>query len=473
MRQLRFVGVCLWLLVSAGGASAQTIESYPTADGLKAPATVSMCVTAGVAAPCGASSNSAVTGAAGAFVDGWSVTLGSTTDSAWSGSGAGSEMAVLKAIETKDAGVLALMPALNGDGGALTHVTNWPATQAVSGSVSVSNFPATQPVSGSLSVSNFPASQAVTGAFWQATQPVSGSVSVSNFPSTQAVTQSGAWAVSPNSGSFAGYWSGLDGYPQNSTTAGQYGTLMQCGVVSGNPSVTAADSEPCWETNTGNIRMQLYSGTAAVASTVANGAAAGGVGGILTFTGAPSEVTSTNGQAPQGNPYGAAFGDNEGIMPSDSSFASFTPTTGVLWSECGSASKTIHIKSLVVQGFAGTAGSYVLQVLKTSTAPSGGTATALTFVADTTVGATSNTATGSYYTAAPTGGTSLGAVAGGIVPFPVAGGMSMPVNLLAQGAPTGTQAIALSGTAQCVEISTTTAALTTPTMVVAEAHTEQ
>lgn len=54
------------------------------------------------------------------------------------------------------------------DGG--IAITNWPTTQAVSGTF----WPATQPVSGSVSVSNFPASQAVTGTFWQATQPVSG-----------------------------------------------------------------------------------------------------------------------------------------------------------------------------------------------------------------------------------------------------------------------------------------------------------
>jgi hypothetical protein len=49
-------------------------------------------------------------------------------------------------------------------------------------------------VTGSVSVTNFPATQAVTGTFFQATQPVSGSVSVSNFPATQNVaeqTQSG------------------------------------------------------------------------------------------------------------------------------------------------------------------------------------------------------------------------------------------------------------------------------------------
>jgi phage gpG-like protein len=97
-------------------------------------------------------------------------------------------------------------------------VTNFPATQPVSGTVSVSNFPATQnvavigtastyarvenfpatqPVSGTVSVSNFPATQnvAVIGTAsvyarvenFPATQPVSGTVSVNNFPATQNV----------------------------------------------------------------------------------------------------------------------------------------------------------------------------------------------------------------------------------------------------------------------------------------------
>jgi hypothetical protein len=107
-----------------------------------------------------------------------------------------------------------------------TFVQNFPATQPVSGSISVANFPATQPISGSVSVtgalpaganaigsvsvSNFPASQAVSGTVavsnFPSTQPVSGSVSlagslpsgtnalgsvsVSNFPASQAVTGS-------------------------------------------------------------------------------------------------------------------------------------------------------------------------------------------------------------------------------------------------------------------------------------------
>jgi hypothetical protein len=119
-------------------------------------------------------------------------------------------------------------------------VSNFPATQPVSGTVTVvqptgsnlhvdiDNFPATQPVSGtvavsslpsipaganaigSVSVSNFPATQPVSGTVAVSSLPsipaganAIGSVSVSNFPATQpvsgtvAATQSGTWTVQP------------------------------------------------------------------------------------------------------------------------------------------------------------------------------------------------------------------------------------------------------------------------------------
>jgi hypothetical protein len=53
------------------------------------------------------------------------------------------------------------------------EVSNFPATQPVSGNVAVTNFPATQPVSGSVAVSNFPA-----------TQPVSGTITVDDSNNT-------------------------------------------------------------------------------------------------------------------------------------------------------------------------------------------------------------------------------------------------------------------------------------------------
>ena len=68
--------------------------------------------------------------------------------------------------------------------------------------VSGTFWPATQPVSGSVSVSNFPSTQPVSGTFWPATQPVSGSVSISNFPATQSVSGTFWQATQPVSGTF-------------------------------------------------------------------------------------------------------------------------------------------------------------------------------------------------------------------------------------------------------------------------------
>ncbi|MGL5878247.1 MAG: hypothetical protein ACRC2V_10780 [Xenococcaceae cyanobacterium] len=65
-------------------------------------------------------------------------------------------------------------------------VSNFPATQPVSGTVEVNNFPATQPVS----VNNFPATQAVFGTVAISnfpTQPTNNIVEVSNFPTTQDI----------------------------------------------------------------------------------------------------------------------------------------------------------------------------------------------------------------------------------------------------------------------------------------------
>lgn len=132
-------------------------------------------------------------GSAVSIADGADVAKGTTSDPAWSGSGASTIVAALKAIYAKVAGTL---------------------TTVISGSVAVTGtfFQATQPVSaaslplpalaatsalqttinttlgtpmqqsgGSLSVTNFPATQPVSGAFWQAIQPVSGSVGVTNL----------------------------------------------------------------------------------------------------------------------------------------------------------------------------------------------------------------------------------------------------------------------------------------------------
>jgi hypothetical protein len=92
-------------------------------------------------------------------------------------------------------------PALGGDGGGLSHITNFPATQSVTGAVSITNLPATQTISGSVTVNgvatsaNQPALSGDGGGLshitnFPATQPVSGAVSITNLPATQPVSGS-------------------------------------------------------------------------------------------------------------------------------------------------------------------------------------------------------------------------------------------------------------------------------------------
>jgi hypothetical protein len=64
-------------------------------------------------------------------------------------------------------------------GSNVTIVSPLPTGTNAIGSVTVSNFP---PGGSEVSVSNFPATQPVSGTFWQTTQPVSGTVAISNFP---------------------------------------------------------------------------------------------------------------------------------------------------------------------------------------------------------------------------------------------------------------------------------------------------
>ena len=93
-----------------------------------------------------------------------------------------------------------LQPALNADGGALAHISNFPATQAVTGSVAVSSLPALPAGSntiGAVSVSNLPVTQTVSGSVAVSSLPslpsggnAIGSVSVSNLAAIQPVSAS-------------------------------------------------------------------------------------------------------------------------------------------------------------------------------------------------------------------------------------------------------------------------------------------
>jgi hypothetical protein len=73
---------------------------------------------------------------------------------------------------------LLVNPTITNDSSTLSRTTikvsNFPATQAVSGSVTATLDSATQ--RSTMKISNFPATQAVSGTFWQTTQPISGTI---------------------------------------------------------------------------------------------------------------------------------------------------------------------------------------------------------------------------------------------------------------------------------------------------------
>jgi hypothetical protein len=61
----------------------------------------------------------------------------------------------------------------------------------------VTNFPATQPISGTVTALQGTSPWLVTGSFYQSVQPISGTIAISNFPSAQSVTQgTSPWVVS-------------------------------------------------------------------------------------------------------------------------------------------------------------------------------------------------------------------------------------------------------------------------------------
>jgi hypothetical protein len=135
------LGLVASLSLAAGGALAQ---DYYDAGATKIPAFVLMsgCRAQGACAGPNGSGNPlfvspatgpswATTAAAGAFADGWSVTEGTKADSAYAGAGAASVVALLKGLYGELVATAAGQPALNGDGGALAHVTNFPASQPV------------------------------------------------------------------------------------------------------------------------------------------------------------------------------------------------------------------------------------------------------------------------------------------------------------------------------------------------------
>jgi hypothetical protein len=133
------------------------------------------------------------------------------------------------------------------------NVENFPATQSISGAVSITNFPASQSITGNVGVTSLPSIPAGTNnigsvnvANFPANQSISGSVSISNFPSSFGATQSTTPWVDNIS-----QWGGA------STSLGQKVSASSV------PVVIASDQS---EVNVVNAPIQ-YTGTAAMSST--------------------------------------------------------------------------------------------------------------------------------------------------------------------------------------------------------------
>lgn len=116
--------------------------------------------------------------AAGDEVDGYSATLGATADAAWSGSGSGTIVAILKKLVAQLAATIT------------TDVADRAAR--LLGHVTLDN-----------------ASLAVTGAFFQVTQPVSGTVTAdTELPAAAALADTTANPTAPAVGAFGLLWNG-------------------------------------------------------------------------------------------------------------------------------------------------------------------------------------------------------------------------------------------------------------------------
>lgn len=172
----------------------------------------------------------------------------------------------------------------------------------------------------------------------------------------------------------------------------------------------------------------------------------------------------------QKNPSGVPYVDGSGILSSYSVGGTFVPTTGVLVAICGSATKIVGVRGFALTGTAGQTGNLILNILKTSTAPTAGTAVPAVPVDSAEAAAT---ATVWYYNAAPTPGTSLGSIFTFTQFFPTTTtGQSENQSPRELTPYPWTRPVILRGTNECLELSTASAALTTPSVQFTLAWTE-
>ncbi len=235
-----------------------------------------------------------------ADLDAINTAIGAQSDAAYSGSGNGSEIALLKKIVAELAATLTISGTITAnagtgtmtvgqatgtnlhavidagsavighviaDSGSTTAVTSLPALSAGSNLIggvelvdSAGTNKATISAGGAVKVDNSAVTQPVSGTFWQATQPVSGTVT-SNIGTTNGL----ALDTSVNGVIVS----------QGSTTSGEKGPLVQGAVTASAPTYSNAQTSPISLTTAGAIRTDASATTQPVSGTVsitANGA---------------------------------------------------------------------------------------------------------------------------------------------------------------------------------------------------------
>lgn len=181
-----------------------------------------------------------------------------------------------------------------------------------------------------------------------------------------------------------------------------------------------------------------------------------GLQDVCPFVTVPTERATATTSAVNCNQYGAQFVDTESIKPSFlTSFTLIPPASGIFLTVCGPTTGATRVRWINIQALASTnAGTTDIILSKYSAAPTGGTSTAQTNVAQDASNTIVDTATVNAYTVAPSGGTSLGQIAEQVSSVPLSTSPGIPM-LWNFGAPTDTQALVLRGAAQCAVFSST------------------
>lgn len=150
--------------------------------------------------------------------------------------------------------------------------------------------------------------------------------------------------------------------------------------------------------------------------------------------------------------------------------------TGPFFAICGSSSKTVRVQRLVIGGTVGTAAVYGdVEIRKTSTATSAGTATALVAVPMDAPDPASTVSLLNFYTALATSGTSVGMIGSQGAVFPITATVAAQQALLFFDWMTRQESKApiLRGTGQCLEASFGTTTANAPTLEVQAVWTEE